>query len=149
LRLPVPLSLSLLVLPISSKKPSNLTSKTALIRLTEILAMETAELGVKVFAIEPGTVRTAMAEFALESAEGKRWLPWLRDVFEKQQDVPAERPARLVSLLASGKADALSGRFFTVHDDHLGLIERAHTADIGDMGTLRLAGATGGLWNLR
>ena len=40
----------------------NVTSKTALIRFTEILALETGQHGVKVFAIEPGTVRTAMAE---------------------------------------------------------------------------------------
>jgi NAD(P)-dependent dehydrogenase (short-subunit alcohol dehydrogenase family) len=59
------------------------TSKTALIRLTEILAAEAAEHGVKVFAIEPGTVRTDMAEYALGSEEGRRWMPWFRDNFEQ------------------------------------------------------------------
>lgn len=56
-------------------------SKTALIRLTEILAADVAEFGVRAFAIEPGTVRTDMAEFALESSEeGRRWMPWFRDI---------------------------------------------------------------------
>ena len=79
------------------------TSKTALIRLTEILAAEAAEHGVKVFAIEPGTVRTAMAEYALESEAGRRWLPWFRDIFEQGRDVPPEHAARLVTLLGVGQ----------------------------------------------
>jgi NAD(P)-dependent dehydrogenase (short-subunit alcohol dehydrogenase family) len=47
-----------------------IVSKAALIRLTEILALEVGGQGIGVFAIEPGTVRTAMAEHALESPEG-------------------------------------------------------------------------------
>src|SRR5262249_3439626 len=101
------------------------TSKTALIRLTEIVAAEVAELGIKLFAIEPGTVRTGMAEYALGSEEGQRWLPWLREIFEQERDVSADHAARLVTLLASGRVDALSGRFFTIADDVLGLAERA------------------------
>ena len=100
------------------------TSKTALIRFTEILALEAAQHGVKVFAIEPGTVRTAMSEDALESEEGQRWLPWFGEVFQRAEDVPPDHAADLVVLLASGRADALSGRFFTIKDDIAGLIER-------------------------
>jgi NAD(P)-dependent dehydrogenase (short-subunit alcohol dehydrogenase family) len=37
-------------------------ARRPLIRFTEILAAEVAQHGVEVFAIEPGTVRTAMAE---------------------------------------------------------------------------------------
>ena len=59
------------------------TSKTALIRFTEILALETAPHGIKVFAIEPGTVRTSMAEYALESEEGRRWMPWFGEIFKQ------------------------------------------------------------------
>ena len=58
------------------------TSKTALIRFTEIVALEAGGHGIMVFAIEPGTVRTAMAEYALKSDEGKRWLPWFSEIFE-------------------------------------------------------------------
>src|SRR5262249_1320754 len=101
------------------------TSKTALIRLTEVLAAETAEHGVAVFAIEPGTVRTAMAQSVLESNAGRQWLPWFRDVFEQGRDVAPVHAVRLVLLLASGRADPLSGRFLTISDDVLELTERA------------------------
>jgi NAD(P)-dependent dehydrogenase (short-subunit alcohol dehydrogenase family) len=114
------------------------TSKTALIRFTELLALEAAQSGVKVFAIEPGTVRTSMAEYALESEEGKRWMPWFGEIFSRGDDVPPDQAADLVVLLASGRADALSGRFFTIRDDVLGLAERAGDKRLGDLQTLRL-----------
>jgi NAD(P)-dependent dehydrogenase (short-subunit alcohol dehydrogenase family) len=93
------------------------TGKTALIRVTECLAAEAQPYGVALFAIEPGTVRTAMAEQALESPEGRTWLPWFRRIFDGGFDVPAERAARLVVTLAAGTADRLSGRFLTIADD--------------------------------
>ncbi len=114
------------------------TSKTALIRLAELLALEADQYGVKVFAIEPGTVRTAMADYALESEEGKRWLPWLAEVFKRGENVPPNHAADLVVLLASGRADALSGRFFTIKDDLVGLVERAGDQGLGDLQALRL-----------
>jgi NAD(P)-dependent dehydrogenase (short-subunit alcohol dehydrogenase family) len=114
------------------------TSKTALIRLTEILALETATHGIKVFAIEPGTVRTSMAEHVLKSEEGRRWMPWFGDIFQRGEDVPSDQAADLVVLLASGRADALSGRFFTIKDDVVGLAERACGRGLGDLQTLRL-----------
>jgi len=114
------------------------TSKTALIRFTEILALEAAQHGVKVFAIEPGTVRTAMAEYALKSEEGQRWMPWFGEVFKQGEDVPPVHAADLVILLASGRANALSGRFFTIKDDVVGLVERAGDQGLGDLQTLRL-----------
>jgi NAD(P)-dependent dehydrogenase (short-subunit alcohol dehydrogenase family) len=115
------------------------TSKTALIRLTEVMASETADHGVMFFAIEPGTVRTAMAESVLGSDEACRWMPWFRDVFEQGRDVGPDHAAHLVTLIASGRVDALSGRFFTVADDVLDLAERAHRVELGDDQTLRLA----------
>ena len=91
-----------------------------------------------VFAIEPGTVRTAMAEYALKSDEGKQWLPWLGEVFKRGEDVPPDRAADLVVMLASGRADTLSGRFFTIKDEVVGLVERAGSEGLGDLQTLRL-----------
>ena len=41
----------------------------------------------------------------------------LQIAFEKGYDEPPERCARLVLQLASGKADALSGRFVDIYDD--------------------------------
>jgi hypothetical protein len=79
-----------------------------------------------------------MAECVLESEERREWLPWFRAVFEHGQDVPPDRAARLIVWLASGNADVLSGRFFTVFDDVLDLVERAKRGGGSDRQTLRL-----------
>ena len=91
--------------------------KTALIRFTECLALETKAYGIAVFSIAPGAVRTAMSEYSLNSPEGKKWLPWFKRIFDEGLAVPAERPAALVLQLASGRLDSLSGRFLSIYDD--------------------------------
>jgi NAD(P)-dependent dehydrogenase (short-subunit alcohol dehydrogenase family) len=96
---------------------SYIASKTALVRFTECIALEAKPHGVTLFAISPGTVRTVMASYSLESPEGKKWLPWFSKIFDQHIDVPPERAARLVLELASGKTDALSGRMFSIFDD--------------------------------
>jgi hypothetical protein len=58
-----------------------------------------------------------MSEYSLHSPEGQKWLPWFRRLFDENVVVPAERPANLVLELASGRADALSGRFLSIYDD--------------------------------
>jgi NAD(P)-dependent dehydrogenase (short-subunit alcohol dehydrogenase family) len=93
------------------------TSKTALIRFSECLAAEVGRDGLSVFAMGPGTVRTAMTEHSLNSPEGRTWLPWFRDIFDEGRDLPPERPAALLLALASGRADRLSGCYFDPHDD--------------------------------
>lgn len=117
---------------------SYVTSKTALIRFTECVALETAAYGVTAFSISPGTVRTSMTEYSLNSAEGQRWLPWFLRVFEEQVDMPAERGAQLVVELASGRADALSGRFISVFDDLDFLIRSAAEIEEKNLYSLRL-----------
>ncbi|HTT22012.1 MAG TPA: SDR family oxidoreductase [Candidatus Sulfotelmatobacter sp.] len=104
---------------------SYVCSKTALVRFTECLALENNSYGIAVFAIAPGTVRTAMTEFSLTSREGQKWLPWFKRLFDEGFTVPPERPATLVLELASGRADALSGRFISVYDDLEQLIANA------------------------
>ena len=96
---------------------SYVTAKTALVRFNECLALETEAHGVAVFAISPGTVRTTMSEYSLNSSEGQKWLPWFRRIFDEKIDVPAERPAQLVLELSSGRFDALSGRMISIFDD--------------------------------
>ena len=114
------------------------TSKTALVRFTECLATETREFGISVFAIQPGTVRTAMSEYSLNSEEGKKWLPWFRRIFDEGLDVPPQRPAQFVLELASGKADALSGRFLTVSDDLDAILKEVAEVEKGELYLLRL-----------
>lgn len=91
-------------------------SKVAVTRFTDLLASETHEHGISVFAITIGPTRTDMMAFMLESEAGRRWLPYLGKMVEKNWQ-PIELAGPLVVLLASGRADALSGRWITPNDD--------------------------------
>ena len=88
------------------------SSKTALVRLTDSLAAETAEYGVRVFAVDPGGVATAMHEYLGQSAA---WLK--RRGRHAPRYTPAAQTGALVVGLAAGLADALSGHFLHVSDD--------------------------------
>jgi len=101
------------------------TSKTALIRFTENVAVETQAYGLSAFAIEPGTVRTAMSEYLYGSEAGQQWVPWFRQIFDEGRDDPMEQLTRLVLSLASGQADALSGCTISIADDLTELLKRA------------------------
>jgi NAD(P)-dependent dehydrogenase (short-subunit alcohol dehydrogenase family) len=114
------------------------TSKTALVRFSEILAAETRARGVYVFAISPGTTRTAMSEHSLTSEEGRQWIPWFGRIFTEKLDVPMERPVRLVVDLASGRVDALSGRLLTVFDDLDALLSQATEIERQGLYSLRI-----------
>ncbi len=113
-------------------------AKAALIRFTENLAAELASSGVRVFAISPGTVRTAMSEHVLESEAGKKWLPWFRKLFDRGRDVPPEMAAQLVVQLASGRGDALTGRFIDVSDDLNKLLESLDEVESENLYLLRV-----------
>ena len=117
---------------------SYMTSKTALVRLTEILAAETREFGISLFSLAPGTVRTAMSERSLYSEEAKKWIPWFRRIFDEGLNLPAERPAQFVVELASGRADALSGRFLSVSDDLDALLENVKQIEEDNLLSLRV-----------
>jgi NAD(P)-dependent dehydrogenase (short-subunit alcohol dehydrogenase family) len=111
-------------------------SKAALIRFSENLATETRQHGIAVFAIHPGDVRTAMADY-LMTEEVTRWMPWTVSLFENHSVLP-ERAAQLVLALASGEADALSGCFISIDDDLAGMIQRAGEIQQESLHTLRL-----------
>jgi NAD(P)-dependent dehydrogenase (short-subunit alcohol dehydrogenase family) len=52
-------------------------AKTAIVRLTDTLAVETQAYNIAIFALHPGLVRTALTEEGLLSEAGQRWLrPW-------------------------------------------------------------------------
>ena len=98
-------------------------SKAALGRFGEVLATVAAPHGVKVFVISPGLVRTAMTEHFGDDA------PW----------TPPELAPRLVRVLASGRADALAGRYIHAeHDDIDDLVERADEIVRDDLNAIRL-----------
>jgi NAD(P)-dependent dehydrogenase (short-subunit alcohol dehydrogenase family) len=113
-------------------------SKAALIRFSDCLAADTREHGIAVFAIHPGTVRTDMSTYLIESEAGKKWLPWYRTIFDNNEDEPIELAGELVVLLASGQADSLSGRMLYASDDVPNLIQEAVRIQQDDLYTLRL-----------
>ncbi len=117
-------------------------SKTAVIRLTESLALETGAGGIYVFAMCPGTVHTPLNDYVLESDEVKRRAPlvqqWFQQVYRDGRDTPVERAVELMLLLASGKADVLSGRYVDVHYDIDAMMQQASVIERDDLYTLRL-----------
>jgi NAD(P)-dependent dehydrogenase (short-subunit alcohol dehydrogenase family) len=117
---------------------SYVISKTALIRMSEVLAIELAAHGITAFSISPGTVSTAMAEYSRNSEAGKKWLPWFEKIFENGLNVPPERAGQLVAQLASGKMDALSGRYFAVSDDLDALLQNAEEIHREKLYSLRM-----------
>ncbi len=111
-------------------------SKTALYRLSENLAAETRGRGVMVFAIDPGLVRTAISESALSCGEPSI-EQWFTDAFANQEDVSPESAATLVTYLASGAADVLSGRNIDVSGDVAQMVVRAAEIEERELYVLR------------
>lgn len=114
-------------------------SKAALTNWAGGLAAALREHGIAVFAWDPGFVRTAMSEFLAGSQESRRWYGGaFQGMFDKGWDTPIERSAAQFLLLASGRADALSGRHLSVGQDLLDLARRAEEVEENDWFALRL-----------
>jgi NAD(P)-dependent dehydrogenase (short-subunit alcohol dehydrogenase family) len=97
-------------------------SKAAVGRYGETLANE-LEGKIPVFVISPGLVKTDMTGSFPEHA------PW----------TPPELAPALVRVLASGRADALAGRYIHAeHDDVEDLIRRSDEIRDGDLNAIRL-----------
>jgi NAD(P)-dependent dehydrogenase (short-subunit alcohol dehydrogenase family) len=94
-------------------------SKTGLIRFSEQLALELSRHGVSVFSIHPGTVRTRMVD------ESRARLAYIQAILDRGQDVTPDAAADLVLKLASGCADSLSGRMFSVTENVDEIVSRA------------------------
>ena len=107
-----------------AKNTDYTSSKAAVNRLGETLANSLEDTPVRGFVISPGLVRTEMTEgnFAGDA-------PW----------TPPELAPRLVRVLASGRADALAGRYIHAeHDDIEDLIHRADEIKANDLNAIRL-----------
>ena len=97
-------------------------SKAAVCRYGETLANELAGR-IPVFFFSPGLVRTEMTDRFGDDA------PW----------TPPELAPQLVRVLASGRADALAGRYIHAeHDDIEDLIARADEIETEDLNAIRL-----------
>src|SRR5947209_2891132 len=97
-------------------------SKAAVCRYGETLANELRGR-IPVFFFSPGLVQTEMTSSVGDNA------PW----------TPPERASQLVRVLASGRADALAGRYIHAeHDDIEDLIARADEIHREDLNAIRL-----------
>jgi NAD(P)-dependent dehydrogenase (short-subunit alcohol dehydrogenase family) len=100
------------------------SSKAAVNRFGETLANELAEHRIPVFPISPGLVRSEMTKDVFPDD-----APW----------TPPELAPQLVRVLASGRADALAGRYIHAeHDDIEDLIRRAGEIVASDRNAIRL-----------
>lgn len=117
-------------------------SKTALIRLTETLAQETAAAGLAVFALDPGTMRTPMNDYVHSAPEVARAAPhiqqWFQKVYAEGLDRPISDAVKLMLRLAAGDADVLSGSFVSVADDLDAMVREQISNPQDDQHKLRL-----------
>jgi NAD(P)-dependent dehydrogenase (short-subunit alcohol dehydrogenase family) len=110
------------------------SSKTALTRLTEQMAVDAREYGVSVFAITPGMVRTPLAQAILDS----EWTAQYREAFVRH--VPPELAADRCVAIATGRVDRLTGCFIQMADDLDELARRADEIEARGLYTLRILG---------
>jgi 3-oxoacyl-[acyl-carrier protein] reductase len=106
-----------------TKSTAYSASKAAVHRFSEILADQLRPRGIPVFSISPGLVKTDLTAGAPDDS------PW----------TPPELAPRLVRALASGKLDALSGRYLHAeHDDVDDLSRRVDEILENDLNAIRL-----------
>ena len=110
-------------------------AKAGIVRFTETLAAEVAPHGVRVNAVAPGAVPTAMAREAAEALAGTAGSGAAGDAQERGAGTP-ERAAELVLYLVSPRSGRLSGRLLSaVWDDWQNLDVEALMA--GEGGAVR------------
>jgi 3-oxoacyl-[acyl-carrier protein] reductase len=108
----------------SSTSTAYSASKAAVHRFSETLAAQLEPHGIPVFSISPGLVRTEMTSDTFGDD-----APW----------TPPELAPRLVRALASGRLDALAGRYLHAeHDDIDDVEQRAAEIVAQDLNAIRL-----------
>lgn len=117
-------------------------SKTGVMRLTETLALELADTGVKVFGMSPGFVHTSMTDYTLESEDGKQWqAAATQRRLDEGRDVSPDYAAKMAVALTTGKLDALTGRAVRADKDDLDVLaQMAEEIVLKDERVLRSVG---------
>ncbi len=114
------------------------SSKTGLMRLTEGLAKEVQEHGVKVYAVGPPGILTEMTRFIMNDPGGKKWRPGFgKNLLEGRGHKP-ELVADFIIQLVSGKADRLTGRYLRLPQNFEELVEQIDEILSRDLLTLRI-----------
>jgi NAD(P)-dependent dehydrogenase (short-subunit alcohol dehydrogenase family) len=110
------------------------SAKAGLVRFTDCLAAETIEHDVRVFALGPGLIHTEIIRSVERSDTAMRWMS---DVLDGLSYLSPDIPAWAVVYLASGRADALSGRWVDSVDDLGALVARVEEIRDRDLFHLR------------
>jgi len=91
-------------------------AKAGIARLTESLACELEGTEVRVLGVHPGFVRTPMTEQLARGDRGRAWLPgFAESAVHRWTD--AQPAADLITAIALGAADQLTGRILHPRDD--------------------------------
>jgi NAD(P)-dependent dehydrogenase (short-subunit alcohol dehydrogenase family) len=107
-------------------------AKAAVIKFTENLAVEAAPHGVRAFSVHPGLTPIGLSERALADQDGPspgspeaRVHAWIRSELRAGRGADPAWAASLVTRLAAGDGDRLSGCHLSVHDDLDSILGRA------------------------
>jgi len=112
--------------PRSYKLTANLSAyslgKAAQNKLAELVANEGKPHGVQAFSLDPGSIMTDMADETMNSPDAQRWVPQMVERLHELRGTQGPDDGmkwctdRCVAL-ASGRYDALSGRYIDRTDD--------------------------------
>jgi NAD(P)-dependent dehydrogenase (short-subunit alcohol dehydrogenase family) len=116
------------------------TSKAAIVRFAETLALEVRQYNIDVNSIAPGALNTRLLDEVLEAGPGKVGS----DFFERAKrqraggGTPLDVPAQLAAFLASAKSDGITGKLISAVWDDWGSFPD-HLAELAksDVYTLR------------
>jgi 3-oxoacyl-[acyl-carrier protein] reductase len=100
------------------------TTKTAVVRLTETIALEVKNDNIFVNAIAPGALNTSMLEEMLKEGKGKVPDEYYKAVLAQQESggTPLSKGAELCVYLASDESDGITGKLISaVWDDYKNL----------------------------
>ncbi|WP_449433874.1 SDR family oxidoreductase [Pseudomonas putida] len=120
-------------------------AKSALIKFTENVAVEAKSTRIKLFAYHPGILIGAglvsnLQETVVEPGSAHaNLLDWVEEQRLAGNSVTPTHSAQHILALASGRYDALNGRYITVHDDLQRLLAQGPLIHCSDALTLRLS----------
>lgn len=96
-------------------------AKASLIRLTEHIDAEQKAAGLRAFAIQPGTILTAMSQETIASPHARELVASLVSLLEmttaEDSAASMSRLQRFAVALAAGEHDALAGRYLDIEHD--------------------------------
>jgi len=113
-------------------------SKGAVAKLTENLAHETSRYGVSVFSVHPGLLPIGLSEMVTTSqpppgSPEAKIGAWVERELSEGRGASPEAAMDLILTVASGRADALTGRHLSVHDDLDAVLDQIETVRTDDL----------------